>query len=210
MCNTVRLKEDNSSIKIDLKLNKYFLLLMNYSKPVELNHISSFTTNISKTLIEEINILLKTIAGDYNISIEDINNKYYNNIVKINNIINGKKRTRRVLPKDMTCKGRKLDGDQCTRQKLTNIDFCLTHQKALPNGRIDDKNYKKRERGRRGRKPKNKNSLYNNPDYIATKLETINGEKYLVNIETNDIYTYNIDNPELLGKKNVFGTIDYY
>ena len=183
---------------------------MNYNKPVELNQLTPFSTNVSKTLVEEINILLKTIANDYSISLEDINDKYYNNIVKINNIINGKKRTRRVLPKEMTCKGRKLDGEQCTRQKLSNCDFCLTHQKALPNGRIDDKNYKKREPGRRGRKPKNKNNYYNNPEYIATKLETINNEQYLVNIETNDIYTYDLENPELIGKKNLYGKIDYF
>ena len=162
--------------------------------------------NISNNIIEEINILMETIADDFNIKHSDFNNKYFQNISKITNILSGKKRTRRVLPKEMTCMGRKLDGEQCTRAKRSDTEFCLSHHKNLPNGRIDDLNYQPPVKGKRGRKKK---VVYDASEYIATKLEILDGQKYLVDSD-NNVYTYNLENPEWIGKKNDLDQIEYF
>ena len=59
-----------------------------------------------------------------------------------------------VLPKEVRCMGRKIDGEQCTRSRRNGCDYCLSHSKRLPHGRIDDPNYVKKVKGKRGRKKK--------------------------------------------------------
>ena len=49
-----------------------------------------------------------------------------------------KKGIGKKLDKELMCKGRKLDGEQCTRKKKDGYDFCQSHLKKLPNGRIDE------------------------------------------------------------------------
>lgn len=137
-----------------------------------------------------------------------ISNKYkipYNNLLlekpninKICTLIGLKKRIRRTLPEDLMCMGRKLDGEQCSRSRLNNSDYCLTHQKRLPNGRIDDSNYIPKEKGKRGRKKKF-SDIENSDEYIPTKLIVINGTNYLKDFD-NNVYTYDLENPVFSGK----------
>ena len=148
---------------------------------------------------------LRDILGnDYTILLSLINNifdsknleNYKSDVMKIGLKMGIKKRNRRMLPNDLQCKGRKLDGEQCTRSKRLGSDFCLSHIKRLPCGRIDDGTYKKKEKGTRGRKKKNID--INEGEYIATSLEIIDGVKYLVD-SNNYVYSHNIDNPVFLG-----------
>ena len=179
--------------------------MTNFSSIIELNHIPSLSNNIVNNVIDEMDVLLKNISQDLDIDYIKLQEKYSCNINKITNILNGKKRTRRVLPTDLTCLGRKLDGNQCTRARRSGSEYCLSHHKNLPNGRIDDKSYQKKEKGKRGRKKKN----FNEDEYISTKREIIGNILYLVDEEKN-VYTNNVDNPEWIGIKNDEGGIDYF
>ena len=160
-------------------------------------------SNITKNIYDEFNLLLKRISYDYHLDNENLS-EYLPEMSKIQCLFHTKKRIRRTLPTDMMCFGRKLDGKQCTRARRSNSEYCLSHQKSLPNGRIDDANYCKKEKGKRGRKKKH---VDNNT--IATRLENIDGEEYLVDVD-NNVYTYNIENPEWIGKKNILGKIEYF
>ena len=155
---------------------------------------------------------LKDILGnDYSILISLINtifdekslDNYKSDILRMGLKMGIKKRNRRMLPNDLQCKGRKLDGEQCTRSRRNGSEYCLSHQKSLPHGRIDDNNYVKKIKGKRGRKKK---SIEN--DYISTHIEEINGTEYLVD-DYDNVFTYDLNNSQFLGKKhNLHTNID--
>ena len=171
---------------------------------IELNDLYPLLhSNLTKNISEEITRILKEISENYNIEYDILINKYYPNN-NFNFLFGNKKRIRRVLPTEMMCMGRKLDGKQCTRSRIDNLEYCLSHHKKLPNGRVDDLSYKPKLPGKRGRRKKIAD--YN---VIQTRLETINDEQYLVD-DDNNIYTYNIESPEWIGKKNTLGTIDHF
>ena len=109
-----------------------------------------------------------------------------------------KKRNRRVLEDEKRCMGRKIDGKQCTRSRLEGNDFCKSHKENLPHGRYDNKDYIAPEKGKRGRKKKQKE--YNKEDYIATTVQMIGKEQYLVD-QNNFVYSYDIYCPTFIGKK---------
>ena len=73
----------------------------------------------------------------------------------------------------------------------------MSHEKNLPQGRIDDSNNKPKEKGKRGRKKKI-HAFANNDDYIATQKININDIDYLLDNE-GKVYTYNIEEPHYLG-----------
>jgi len=128
----------------------------------------------------------------------DTINKYYNNI---------KKRNRKKLDKEFMCKGRKLDGLQCTRKKKMGYEFCQSHLKKLPNGRIDEESKLPKKKNKRGRKPKVEFDprQYDN-DYITLWEDIINDQKVLVDIY-NNVFSYDITHPKYLGKKTIDNTI---
>ena len=177
---------------------------LNNMRDYDMPNIAQLSTNshIIKVINNELSHIFKNISTDYNIDYDNLTQKYYPEMSKFN-ISETKKRTRRKLPDDMRCMGRKLDYEQCTRSRQDNNEFCQTHQKNLPNGRVDDNNNHKKEKGKRGRKPKIEY------DSIPTRVEYIDGENYLVDSDRN-VYTYDLDNPEWIGKKNDFGNIDYF
>ena len=141
---------------------------------------------------------MKNISSEYNLDYETLKTKYSADISNIGVKLGVKKRNRRVLPKDVQCMGRKIDMEQCTRSRRPGSDYCLSHSKRLPHGRIDDANFVKKQKGKRGRK--RKSSSFNEQDYITTKIEVIKGIEYLVD-EHDNVFTYNMNNPEYLGKK---------
>ena len=157
------------------------------------------SSGIFKIFDDELSNTLKKISIEYNIDFTELENKYGADISSIGVKLGVKKRNRRVLPKECQCMGRKIDMEQCTRSRRAGSDYCLSHSKRLPHGRIDDKNFVKKEKGKRGRK--RKTSSFNEQDYITTKVENINGIEYLVDSDDN-VFTYNINNPEYLGKKD--------
>tara|TARA_B100000029_G_C17520359_1_gene939641 strand:- start:103 stop:711 length:609 start_codon:yes stop_codon:yes gene_type:complete len=120
-----------------------------------------------------------------------------------------KKRNRRTLKASEMCMGRKLDNNQCTRRRLNGKEFCKSHLKNLPQGRIDEDEPVSKTKGKRGRKRKNCISdKHNNDDYIAMWEEIIGDGKYLIDIY-NNVYTNNVQTPKFLGKKTIQGDINY-
>ena len=175
-------------------------------KDIETNHIQPILSqNAFKIIQTEIIQQLHKIKKEYHI--EDISflEKYTKNIHELSLKLGMKKRNRRVLNDNVRCMGRKIDEQQCTRGRLKNCEFCKSHRDNLPHGRFDDITYQSPQKGKRGRKKSDKN--YNNGEYIATHLEMINEIQYLV---TDDklVFSYNIDNPTFIGKKNDKGKIE--
>ena len=109
-----------------------------------------------------------------------------------------KRRNRRSLPKDLQCLGRKIDGQQCTRSRRNGEEFCLSHMKGLPHGRIDGPTFAGKEKGKRGRKKKE--VVYNEEEYLCVHLELIRGVQYLLD-ENDNVFTYNLEAPKFLGKR---------
>jgi len=168
---------------------------MNQKKDIDIGDIKPIMPNeLFKTVKHEFKKLFQKICDDNNLNYEQINTKYGEDINKIGSKIGVKKRNRRVLPPNLQCMGRKLDGEQCTRGKRDISDFCKSHENKLPYGRIDEP-YKGKEINKRGRKKKNKNN-----DYILTHMEIIDGTNYLID-DKNYVYSFNINNPEFLGIK---------
>lgn len=161
--------------------------------------------DLFKVIKDEISSLLTKVLENNGIEIDNIAEKYDEDISKIGLKLGIKKRNRRSLPKELQCMGRKLDGLQCTRSKRSGSDYCLSHIKRLPHGRIDDDTYSCKQKGKRGRKKKPFDM--NNGEYIATCVEILDEKKVLVDSDSN-VYSYNINNPIYLGKKNG-NKIDY-
>lgn len=122
--------------------------------------------------------------------------------------INSKKRNRRVIDKDCMCMGRKLDTLQCTRRRLPGHDYCLSHVKNRPNGRIDEEIVIKKSKGKRGRKRKNNyDPKQNDKNYSTLWENVIDNEKYLIDIN-NNVFTFDLEKPKYLGRKNLEGKIE--
>ena len=122
--------------------------------------------------------------------------------------INSKKRNRRVIDKDCMCMGRKLDTLQCTRRRLPGQDYCLSHVKNRPNGRIDEEIVIKKSKGKRGRKRKNNyDPKQNDKNYSTLWENVIDNEKYLIDIN-NNVFTFDLEKPKYLGRKNLEGKIE--
>ena len=168
---------------------------MTHQTDIVLNDIKPIVPNeLFKTVSNEFTKLLKKICDSNNLEYDIIKQHYNEDIVNIGSKIGVKKRNRRILPSELQCMGRKLDGVQCTRGKRDTSDFCKSHENKLPYGRIDEP-FKGKEINKRGRKKKNKNN-----DYILTHMEIIDGNNYLVD-DKNYVYSFNINEPEFLGIK---------
>ena len=161
---------------------------------IDLNEISRDIGDIIK---KKINDVIFAIALDYNLDEQELSSKY----LPKNQIIlddTKTKRKRKLIPKDDCCVGRKQFGDQCTRRKKDNSEFCGSHMKSLPYGRIDDsQDFLCKIKGKRGRKKKN---IYqNNNDYIETWVDNDlkTDKEYLIDKNDNVYFEGN-----LVGKKN--------
>lgn len=195
--------EINSFIGGNININK---ILNNNLMNFENKQMSTIYFIVCKIINEYTNTLKKNnisidskIIEDFlvNNCIETINN-YYSNI---------KKRNRKKIDKDSMCMGRKLDGHQCTRKKKDGYDFCQSHLKKLPNGRIDEECKLPKKNNKRGRKPKvESDPRQHDADYITLWEDIINDEKVLIDIY-NNVFTFDMNNPKFLGKKTIDNTI---
>jgi hypothetical protein len=162
-------------------------------KDINIVEIAPIIPNeLFKLINVELNKILEKICEDNKLNSKMILEKYSNDISKIGSKFGVKKRNRRVLPFEFQCMGRKLDGEQCTRGKRENSDYCKSHENKLPYGRIDEP-FKFKESKVRGRKKKDKLN-----DFVATHVEIIDGHNRLVD-NNNFVYTFDINKPEFLG-----------
>lgn len=124
---------------------------------------------------------------------------YFNEIVNEVFLKQKKKVNKRNLPCGERCLGRKMDFSQCTRKRKDNTEFCGSHIKNRPNGKIgDDGSCFHRKKGKRGRKRKNLNNNVGENEILTTKFYH-NGSLHLKD-KHNIVYTYNQDYPVILGK----------
>lgn len=156
------------------------------------------------------NLLLHEIQNiKCNTTKNDIVNMVYNATIKRYKSIKPKKRNRKVINKDCMCMGRKLDYLQCTRKRLPGQEYCLSHVKNRPNGRIDQKHIIKKSKGKRGRKRKNNyDPKQNDTDYITMWEVIIDNEKYLCD-RNHNIYSFEEkETPKFLGKMTLDNKIE--
>jgi len=138
---------------------------------------------------------------------QEINAKIFNDTIKRYKLIS-KKRNRRVIDKDCMCMGRKLDSLQCTRRRLPGQEYCLSHVKNRPNGRVDQEMVDKKPKGRRGRKRKNNyDPKQNDPTYITMWEVLVDNKKYFCD-KNNNIYNFDETKPAFLGRLTLDCTID--
>ena len=122
----------------------------------------------------------------------------------VNNVVLNKKKKKhkRVLPANEQCLGRKMDFTQCTRKRKDCTEFCGSHNRNLPNGKIgDDGHCFNRVKGKRGRKPKNQKLKMDENSIIGIR-KYIDGEIYLVDESTNVVFSYKENKPIILGYLN--------
>lgn len=152
----------------------------------ELHNTYNFT--IPKELVEKaINDIIPTIIKEYT--------------------GNMKKRCKKIINQDMVCLGRKLDNKQCSRKKHNGTDFCKSHSRKLSNGRIDQPSVLV-NRNKRGRKRKVQFDprQYDN-EYVTLWEDIVDGHKVLVD-NNNNVYTFNLEHPVYIGKKDINLKID--
>lgn len=165
---------------------------------IEHNIEPIFSSHLFKTFNEELQHLYSLIHEKYpDISIDELKSLYNLDASKIAVKLGIKKRVRKKIEKDKTCLGRKGDGFQCTRSRRDESEYCLSHQKNLPHGRIDDKTYVPKQKGQRGRRRKDF-ELKNNDDYIPMLRTRIEGQYYLLDTMKN-IYSNDEEHPKKLG-----------
>ena len=169
--------------------------------------MDELTITISNNLEEECRKIIRKIS-----TIKDLDethilemvlpDKLYFNEMANNLVLKKKKKSnRRILPKNERCLGRKNDLTQCTRKRKDGHEFCGSHIKNLPNGKVgDDGACFNKKKGKRGRKRKN---LLDNQDEtgILTTKKYINGSIYLVD-SNNVVYTFKNQKPVILGILN--------
>lgn len=140
----------------------------------------------------------KVVENFINKDFNDIMNKFTNNL---------KKRNRKTLQNDLRCMGRKIDGKQCTRRKKNGNEYCQSHLKKLTNGRIDEDYTQPKKKNKRGRKRKVEfDPRAYDDEYITTWEDIVDDEKVLVDVN-NNVYSFDLTNPKLLGKKSLDGKL---
>jgi hypothetical protein len=160
---------------------------------------------------KSIHIFSNLLKTKYNITIpkEIIDSHIINQIPEIikEYTCNLKKRCKKSINTDYICLGRKLDNKQCTRKKHNGTDFCKSHLIKLSNGRYDEPTQAiiRNKRGRK-RKVKFDPRQYDN-EYITLWEDIINGQKVLLD-GYNNIYTYDLQAPQYIGKKYIDTKID--
>ena len=118
--------------------------------------------------------------------------KYFNEKINDTILSKTKKPNKRILPSNEQCLGRKMDFTQCTRKRKGNTEFCGSHIKNLPNGKIgDDGSCFNRVKKKRGRKRKDCLKNISDDEFATTKIH-IKGNVYLID-KNNFLYTYKPD-----------------
>lgn len=176
-----------------------------------LNFDNKNQTSMFFITYKSLDAIYKELYSKYNFTIpKELVEKTINDIIPT--IIkeytgNMKKRCKKVINQDMVCLGRKLDNKQCSRKKHNGSDFCKSHLRKLSNGRIDHPSVliNRNKRGRK-RKVQFDPRQYDN-EYITLWEDIIDGHKVLVDTN-NNVYTFNLEHPVYIGKKDINLKID--
>jgi hypothetical protein len=166
--------------------------------------MDELTVEIANLCYKECEKIINKVAPYTQIDDKDLMNDFLPQTIYFNEIINDlfikkkKKTTKKCLPCNERCNGRKMDFSQCTRKRKDGTKFCGSHIKNRPNGEIDDDgSCFNRRKGKRGRKRKNINDNVGK-DVILTTKKYINGELYLLD-QNQVVYNYSQNMPIILG-----------
>ena len=104
-----------------------------------------------------------------------------------------RKRVKNVVPFCDRCKAKRANGEQCSRRKKNDSDFCGTHIKGIPHGQIQ----------------KDSNSEEDNKKKVTVWAEEIMGITYYID-KNNNVYSpsdiiNNIENPSVIAKWELEG-----
>jgi len=170
------------------------------------------TEHISDNMQDLCESIIRLIYSNNNslVSKDDIDNIVKTVLPNINKKfqIVAKRRNRKLIPKNEMCMGRKLDYKQCTRRRMNGTDYCRSHLRKLPNGRIDQEMPISRVKAKRGRKRKVEfDPKQSDPNYITLWEDIIDGERRLVDMSGN-VYSFDTVHPRYLGKKSLDGKIE--
>jgi histone H3/H4 len=156
--------------------------------------------------------LLRQLCCNFDIKImskekmDEILNKILPQISKKFNITT-KRRNRKNIPVSDMCMGRKIDGKQCTRRRINDTEYCKSHNRKLPNGRIDEECKIVVKNSKRGRKRKvDFDPRQVDPEYITMWEDIIymnDIEKKLLVDKDGNVYSFDTEKPEYLGKKSL-------
>ena len=105
----------------------------------------------------------------------------YNRLVLTKDDFVKRKRVKNSIPCTYRCVAKRADGDQCTRRKKKDCEFCGTHSKGTPHGLIC-----------------NESATHNANEKIEVVAEDIKGIVYYIDKHGNVYKTEDI----LLGKEN--------
>tara|TARA_B100002019_G_C20987605_1_gene458938 strand:+ start:137 stop:640 length:504 start_codon:yes stop_codon:yes gene_type:complete len=111
------------------------------SKKID-TYLSKFKLDIAKQ-INELQLTEQPRINDLMTYIWD-----YQNLVISTEDVTRKKRVKNTVPQFERCTAKRCNGEQCTRRRKDNEEFCGTHVKGTPHGVIskdssEDNNYKK-------------------------------------------------------------------
>lgn len=137
--------------------------------------------------------VLTSISKDHSLNLDKLINKYIgddNITTNLDMIPKRKRKKNKKLASSELCMARKADNEQCTRRRKDNSEYCGKHFNNLKFGRIDDED-----------------KYSNNDEFIKCSSEEIDGKEYLVDNNTNMVYSYDIENPKIIGKKNSEGKL---
>ena len=149
-------------------------------------------TSLTGVFNEKLKTILTDISDQYSLNKDKLFQKYVNNDIIPIDIDMTQKRKRKKnkqLSVGELCMARKADNHQCTRRRKDNSEYCGKHFNNLKYGRIDDED------------------KYSSDNFIKCSPETIDGKEYLVDTSTNIVYTYDFENPKIVGKKASDGSL---
>lgn len=106
-----------------------------------------------------------------------------------------RKRVKNVVPQYDRCKAKRANGEQCSRRKKGELDFCGTHSKGQPHGIITDK------------------AEESNVVKVTVWQQDIRGIIYFIDndnnvYDTNDVVNGN-KNPKVIAKYEKIGENEY-
>lgn len=171
--------------------------------------------DLSKDIVRQTYIILSNYMGLNRKNNDLLNNENIDKILKnvLPNIskkytVITKRRNRKLIPTSDMCMGRKIDGNQCTRRKINSTDYCKSHNRKCPNGRIDETHINSiKVKAKRGRKRKVEfDTRHSDPTYIPMWETIIDGDRKLID-KFENVYSYDLQHPVYLGKKSLENTL---
>lgn len=101
------------------------------NKKIE-TYVTTFKDNI-RSKVSELNFDEKTKMNELLEFVYE-----YNRFSLVKEDLSKRKRIKNSIPSDNRCNAKRANGEQCTRRRKEDCEFCGTHSKGTPNGLIQD------------------------------------------------------------------------